>query len=218
MFQTLRDEHELIVDYLRRDADAQHAAEAARDRPPPAAPAVEDRPNKVRLVSAEKGAPRPPPRPASEKAIAARDPEPLAPVLVVTATPLPPAEPAAAKAANHRRRRRLGSGLGRQRFLGAGARAGSAALRRSPDAPSACDRQRSENDAVELTRPLPEFGAGSEETVPFRTLFGIQELTFSSVNLKAVLLFLRGLATRRCARSQVCGRPFRGDGKVVAKA
>jgi hypothetical protein len=101
MVQTLRDEHELIVDYLRRDADAQRAAEAARDRPPPAAPAVEDRPNKVRLVSAEKGAPRPPPRPASEKAIAARDPEPLAPVLVVTATPLPPAEPAAAKAANH---------------------------------------------------------------------------------------------------------------------
>ena len=99
MFQTLRDEHELIVDYLRRDADAQHAAEAARDRPPPAAPPVEDRPNKVRLVSAEKAAPRPPPRPAFEKVIAPRDPELLAPVLAVTATPLPRPEPAAAKAA-----------------------------------------------------------------------------------------------------------------------
>ncbi len=50
MFQTLHDEHELIVDYLRRDADAQHAAGAARDRAPLAAPAVEDHPNKVRLV------------------------------------------------------------------------------------------------------------------------------------------------------------------------
>jgi hypothetical protein len=96
MFQTLRDEHELIVDYLRRDADAQRAAEAARDRPPPAAPAVEDRPNKVRLVSAEKAAPHPPQKSAPEKAIAPRDPEPLAPVLAVTATPLPPAESVAA--------------------------------------------------------------------------------------------------------------------------
>ncbi len=99
MFQTLRDEHELIVDYLRRDADAQHAADASRDRAPPAAPAVEDRPNKVRPVSAEKAAPRPPPRPAFEKQSTARDPEPLAPVVAVTATPLPPALPVATKAA-----------------------------------------------------------------------------------------------------------------------
>jgi hypothetical protein len=99
MFQTLRDEHELIVDYLRRDAEAQRAADASRDRTQPAVSAVEDRPNKVRLISAEKAAPRPPPRPASEKAIAAHDPEPLAPILFVTATPLPPAEPAVAKAA-----------------------------------------------------------------------------------------------------------------------
>jgi hypothetical protein len=98
MFQTLRDEHELIVDYLRRDADAQHAAGASRDRAQPAAPAIEDRPNKVRLVSAEKAAPRPPPRPAFEKQSTARDPEPLAPVLVVTATPLPAAAKAAGSA------------------------------------------------------------------------------------------------------------------------
>jgi hypothetical protein len=93
VLQTLHEEHELIVDYLRRDADA------ALVRGSPAAPAVEDRPNKVRTVSAERATPRPPPRPAPEKQIAARDPEPLAPVLLVTAAPLPPAEPAAARPA-----------------------------------------------------------------------------------------------------------------------
>lgn len=99
MVQTLHDEHELIVDYLRRDAEAKHAAGAGRDRATSAGSAVEDRPTKARLVSAEKAAQRLPPKPAPEKTIVARDPEPLAPVLVVTATPLPPAEPAAAKVA-----------------------------------------------------------------------------------------------------------------------
>jgi hypothetical protein len=87
MFQTLHDEHELIVDYLRRDADAQHAAGAARDRAPLAAPAVEDHPNKVRLVSTEKASSRPPPRPAPEKTIAAREPEPTQPDLAIAAAP-----------------------------------------------------------------------------------------------------------------------------------
>jgi hypothetical protein len=98
MIQTLHDEHELIVDYLRRDADAQHAADAARDRAPPAASAVEDHPNKVRLVSTEKATPRPPPRPAPEKAIAARDPDSPQPVLAIAVEPAR-AEPVAVTSA-----------------------------------------------------------------------------------------------------------------------
>src|SRR5271170_2002093 len=66
-------------------------------------------------------------------------------------------------------------------------------------------------------RPLWALGAGSEETVPFRTLFGIQESTFSSVNLKAVLLFLRGLATRCRARSQGAGARFEAMDKSLQR-
>ena len=87
MFQTLHDEHELIVDYLRRDAEAQHAAGAARDPAPLPASAVEERPRKVRLVSTDKAAPRPLPRPAPEKTIPAGEPEPPQPVLAVAAAP-----------------------------------------------------------------------------------------------------------------------------------
>jgi hypothetical protein len=100
MFQTLRDEQVLIADYLRRDADAKREADAARDRGPSAPPAVEDRPNKVRPVSAEKAAARPPAKPQSEKTIAARDPAPPQPAPVVVALPAP-AEPAEAPAAKH---------------------------------------------------------------------------------------------------------------------
>jgi hypothetical protein len=99
-FQTLRDEQVLIADYLRRDANAKREADAARDRGPSAPPAVEDRPNKVRPVSAEKAAPRPPAKPQSEKTIAARDPAPPQPAPVVVALPAP-AEPAEAPAAKH---------------------------------------------------------------------------------------------------------------------
>jgi hypothetical protein len=94
LFQTLRDEHELIV----RDADANRAVDAARDLAPSVAPAVEVRANKIEPVSAKKAALRPIPKPASEKKIAARDPEPRAPDPAFVA---PPArgEPSAATAA-----------------------------------------------------------------------------------------------------------------------
>jgi hypothetical protein len=101
MFQTLHDEHELIVDYLRRDADAQHAASAARDRATLAASAVEDHPNKVRLVSTEKASPRPLPRPAPEKTTAAREPEPPQPDLAIAAAPAG-AQPVAVTSAGSR--------------------------------------------------------------------------------------------------------------------
>jgi hypothetical protein len=101
MFQTLHDEHELIVDYLRRDADAQNAASAARGRATLAAPAVEDHPNKVRLVSTEKASPRPPPRPAPDKTIAVREPEPPQPDLAIAAAPAG-AQPVAVPSAGSR--------------------------------------------------------------------------------------------------------------------
>src|SRR5271166_1221793 len=89
MFRTLRDEQVLIADYLRRDADARRDADSARERAPSAPPAVEDRPNKIRPVSAEKAAPRPPVKPPSEKTIAARDPAPPQPTPAVVAPPAP---------------------------------------------------------------------------------------------------------------------------------
>jgi hypothetical protein len=98
MFQTLRDEQVLIADYLRRDA--RRDADSARERASSAMPAVEDRPNKTRPVSAEKAAPRPPVRPPSEKTIAARDPAPLELAPAVVAPPAR-AEPGEAPAARH---------------------------------------------------------------------------------------------------------------------
>src|SRR5260370_31465481 len=50
VFQALRDEHTLITDYLKRDADAKREADAARDQVSSFAPAVEDRANKSRPV------------------------------------------------------------------------------------------------------------------------------------------------------------------------
>ena len=100
VLQTLHDEHALIVDYLRRDADAKRDVDAALDRGSSGAPAGEDRTSKIRTVSAELAAPPPPSRPAHERQIAVHDPEPLAPALAVTAAPLPPpAKSVAAKSA-----------------------------------------------------------------------------------------------------------------------
>ena len=87
VFQALRDEHELITDYLKRDADAKRDADSIRGPAPPAAPVVEDRSIKIHPVSVEKAALRPPPKPAPEKKIAARDPEPPPPDLAIVAPP-----------------------------------------------------------------------------------------------------------------------------------
>jgi hypothetical protein len=83
VFQALRDEHELITDYLKRDADAKRDADSIRGP----APVVEDRSIKIHPVSVEKAALRPPPKPAPEKRIAARDPEPPPPDLAIAALP-----------------------------------------------------------------------------------------------------------------------------------
>jgi hypothetical protein len=80
VLQTLHDEHELIVDYLKRDAEA---FRVANGEPAPAAippvSAVKVRPQKIRSAAAEKVAPRPSSRPAPETRMAAQDllpPEP----------------------------------------------------------------------------------------------------------------------------------------------
>ena len=76
MLQTLHDEHELTVDYLKRDAEALRVANAGQDNAPAATPptsAVKVRPQKVRTAAAEKTAPRLPSRPASETKMAAQD-------------------------------------------------------------------------------------------------------------------------------------------------
>jgi hypothetical protein len=90
VFQALRDEHTLITDYLKRDADAKRDADSIRGPAPPlapVAPVVEDRSIKIRPASVEKAALRPPPKPAPEKKIAARDPEPPPPDLAIVAPP-----------------------------------------------------------------------------------------------------------------------------------
>ena len=185
MFQTLHDEHELIVDYLRRDAEAQHAAGAARDPAPLPASGVEDRPRKVRLVSTDKAAPRPLPRPAPEKTIPAGEPEPPQPVLARRRC-------ARGRRSSRRhicRKRRHGrhsSGLDRQRVFGAGAGSRPAALRRSANAPTASPHQQSAAHARELTGRRPAFDVGFRAKC-FRALYCIRASAFSSVNRKSVL-------------------------------
>jgi hypothetical protein len=85
--QTLHDEHQLIVDYLKRDAEAKQAMsdEGSPARAAPAAPVAKDGPARSRVASGEKAAPRP--RPKLEKA---QDPLPLGPDLASPPAPEPP--------------------------------------------------------------------------------------------------------------------------------
>ncbi len=89
--QTLHDEHQLIVDYLKRDADTKQATrdEGSLARAAPAVPAAKDGPAKPRVASGEKAAPRP--RPKMERA---RDPLPLGPDLASLPAPESPPAPA----------------------------------------------------------------------------------------------------------------------------
>lgn len=75
--QTLHDEHQLIIDYLKRDAEAREAMSEKRSqsRAEPAASAAKEGPAK-RVASGEKATPRP--RSNVEKA---REPSPLGPDL-----------------------------------------------------------------------------------------------------------------------------------------
>lgn len=68
VLQTLRDEHELVVDYLKRDAEAKRpdADKVRAIEPPYAPPPPESRPAKARLAVESKAWPLPPPRPAPE--------------------------------------------------------------------------------------------------------------------------------------------------------
>ena len=93
ILQTLHDEHQLIVDYLKRDAEARQAMtdKESLARAAPAAPAAKDAPAKPRVAFVEKPMPRP--RPKAEKP---QDPLPLAlgPDLAATPAPEPPPAPA----------------------------------------------------------------------------------------------------------------------------
>ena len=82
--ETLRDEHQLLVDYLKRDAAQQATTdEGGPGRTATAAPAVKEGPTKPRVASKEKPWPRPRP-----KAETVQDPLPLGPDLAS----LPPPE------------------------------------------------------------------------------------------------------------------------------
>ena len=89
--QTLNDEHQLIIDYLRRDAEARQVMsdEGSQGRAGPPAPAAKDVPAKARVASGEKAAPRP--RPKVQKAL---DPLPLGPD--IDSLPAPESPPIAA--------------------------------------------------------------------------------------------------------------------------
>jgi hypothetical protein len=93
LVQTLRDEHQLIVDYLKRHAEAKQAIsdEEGLARAAQAAPAAKDGPAKPRVAIVEKPMPRP--RPKAEKS---QDPLPLAlrPDLAAMPAPEPPPAPA----------------------------------------------------------------------------------------------------------------------------
>jgi hypothetical protein len=87
MIQTLRDEHLLIVDYLKRDAEAKQvmSEEGSSGRAAPVAPPAKDGPPKPRAASGEKAFPRV--RPRAEKAL---DPMPLGPDLASLPAPESP--------------------------------------------------------------------------------------------------------------------------------
>ncbi len=87
ILETLHDEHQLIVDYLKRDAEAQQAVSDLESlpRPAPQAPVAKEGPAKPRVASGEKGGSRP--RPKTEKA---RDPLPLGPDLASLSMPESP--------------------------------------------------------------------------------------------------------------------------------
>ncbi|MGA8585890.1 MAG: hypothetical protein WB715_19020, partial [Roseiarcus sp.] len=89
--ETLRDEHQLIVDYLKRDAQAKQATtdEGGPGRTATAASAVKEGPTRPRVASTEKTAPRPRP-----KAETVQDPLPLG--LDLASLPAPESPPAAA--------------------------------------------------------------------------------------------------------------------------
>jgi hypothetical protein len=92
MLQTLHDEQELIVGYLKRDAEAKRFTAAEPERAPasPAATrAVKDGPAKVRQAL------RPPSKMATAREIGAQDPMPLGPDLASLPAPEPPAHPQA---------------------------------------------------------------------------------------------------------------------------
>jgi hypothetical protein len=87
MIQTLRDEHQLIVDYLKRDAETKPvmSEEGSSGRAAPVAPPAKDGPAKPRAASGEKASPRV--RPRAEKAL---DPMPLGPDLASLPAPESP--------------------------------------------------------------------------------------------------------------------------------
>jgi hypothetical protein len=90
IIQTLNDEHQLIIAYLKRDAEARQAMsdEGSQGWAPPA-PAAKDGPAKPRVASGEKAAPRP--RPKVQKAL---DLLPLGPD--IASPPAPESPPVAA--------------------------------------------------------------------------------------------------------------------------
>lgn len=87
ILQSLHDEHQLIIDYLKRDAEAKQAMsdEGGPARTAPAASATSDGQANLRVASRAKAAPRP--RPKAEKA---QDPLPLGPDLASLPAPESP--------------------------------------------------------------------------------------------------------------------------------
>ena len=91
ILQSLHDEHQLIINYLKRDAEAKQAMsdEGGPARTAPAGPAANDGPARLRATSREKAAPR-----LRQKAKKAQDPPPLGPDLA--SLPAPDSPPVAA--------------------------------------------------------------------------------------------------------------------------
>jgi hypothetical protein len=90
MAQALSDEHELIVDYLKRDAEANRAVSPTGGDAPAEkklATVAEERPAKARFVVTEIAPPRPAPKRIPERKAVVRDPMPLVPSLDEVAPP-----------------------------------------------------------------------------------------------------------------------------------
>ena len=89
--QALSDEHELILELLKRDAEGKRVSDAAQEdgsKPGKLGASAQEGPARARLVTTERILPQPPVRPTAEKKMAARGPRSTVPTpIAVASTP-----------------------------------------------------------------------------------------------------------------------------------
>jgi hypothetical protein len=89
--QALSDEHELILELLKRDAEVKRVTDAAQEdgsKTGKLGASAQERPARARIVTTERILPQPPARPTADKKLAAREPRSTVPTPVAVASTL----------------------------------------------------------------------------------------------------------------------------------